>query len=241
MTRIAFLKKVLQIVSVRGRAYPAEDSPGDQRELLNQRLFAFTKRALCLYSDEITIDLAAGTATYAMMTAFELSSDAVPMLEIESFVVNSCEMYNLTIEELRALAPTYKTDSASVPTCYSVIPGASGGDPLLRMYPTPVANHADCPVSGYWGHPQISTAYSADSTAISIPSDHIETAACYCAVGFMYPNAAAGNDIQLMANISQAAARSMLDLTQEAEETLKGLRQRGNVLGATRSRSYGLC
>jgi hypothetical protein len=240
MTRIQFLEKVLQIVSTRGRSYPTEDDTDDQNTLLNARLYAFTQRTRCLYSDQVTIDLVINQPTYSLMTAFKLGAAVQPMIELESFIVNTCEMQLLTFEEFRALAPTYKTDAASVPTIYCYLPGSESGEDGFRVYATPVANYAACPVSGWMGHPQIDVSTAGDATKISVPIDHLETAAVFCAVGFLYPNQASVDDIQIMATLDRSAASSMADLESRARQILRGPQIRGYGVNRGYSRNIQL-
>jgi hypothetical protein len=229
MTFAAFLHQVLAIIEPRGAPYTTVAT--EQKAALNERLYAFTKRTRCLYSVTATIDLVQNQAMYSMITG-----PSVPMVSIEdgTFFVNSAVLTRIYLDDLVEDAPTWKTDAASVPTHYSIIPGAVDGQPGLMVYPKPDAAYAACPLSGHPGHTQYKTDGSDDTDPILVPYDDTHTAAVFCAVGLMYPAQSSLNDLQLMAAIDASAASRMRSLESEARQVLTGVVRRGAGRGSRR-------
>jgi len=233
MTQKQFLDLVISIVEVRGASWAK--TPVEQYAATNERLYAFTERTRCLYTDTATISLVAHTGVYSLFSGFN-----VPLLSLDQFIVNGEVLQAAYLADLRAISETYASDEEVQPTHWALIPGTTAGQDSVRVFPVPSAGIATCKASGDMGHPQLKTDGTDAATEISIPRDYQHTAAIFCAVGFLYPSAGAGTDVQLMANIDASAARAMDELQYRASRMLNETPTRGTVRGSNRSRTVSL-
>lgn len=219
-----FKQEVLRYVHPRGHAF--SDDEDDQFQRINERLYKFCSLTKCFYDDAIIFSAQNGTALYSLEKTSGSYGFSKTVISIDEFWLGGAKLEAKTLQDLRDLGK-YQ-DHTGQPGAYVLVPYGEYGQ--IRLYPEPSADYTDGAVSGFVNHPYLSD--SADP--IVLPLDFIAVAAVYCAVGFLFPGAASGSDVDAMRPINESAADQMQDLIEKAQYDVRGSMVRGLTFKGTK-------
>jgi hypothetical protein len=185
-----FLTRVVTYASVDGA--PFLDTTAERQVFIGEKLQDFTVQCPCIYFDDITLTLTANTRLYRFddytSTLTRSGMTQMALSEPTCVWVNGTALRNFQghpgpvgSKEIEDWFPQSINDTGSEPRFWGIhAPGT------IFLYPTPTTTPT-VRLAGWAQHPQITTSTVISTTAVSLPTSHLNTAIKFCAAHLMDP------------------------------------------------------
>ena len=230
-----FRSRVVAYATVDGQSYVT--ATADLNVLIDERLRSFTAKTKCLYSGAIKFTPSADRSVYPFSnpvagsdfaTTFQIDANQDGTYDTNVGLVGVVGAYwgsyFLNWYGYRRTTVRGAVERFAWPTNGSGTPflwWESGKALVLNPAPTSAAITAATSgdskilLSGWYQHPAILSATS-DSTNLSIPDEHLEVAAAWCAIGVMRPYAS-GASLAKMNQMQAECAQAMSEIRAQSE------------------------